>query len=100
MPSLTQHSPLGPPPTFDDDACKGPDTIKAALQSHACENGYSIKADSSTAVKASWICSKGGLYDDRFKRDDVPEKKRRKNTSTMKTGCKFRVSAARQLGMP
>ena len=31
---------------------------------------------------------------------DAPDKKRRKNTSTMKTGCKFRVSAARQRDMP
>ena len=31
---------------------------------------------------------------------DVLENKRRKNTSTMKTGCKFQVSATRQGTMP
>jgi hypothetical protein len=101
MPSLTEHGPLGPPPTLNNDDCKELDTIKAALQKHALAHGYAIKTDCSTPIKAAWVCSKSGNYDDRSKNlKDVPDKKRRKNTSTMKTGCKFRVSAARQRDMP
>jgi hypothetical protein len=101
MPSLTEHGLLGPPPTLDDDDCKALDTIKAALQKHALAHGYAIKPDCSTPIKAAWVCSKSGNYDDRSKNlKDVPDKKRWKNTSTMKTGCKFQVSAARQRDMP
>jgi hypothetical protein len=101
MPSLTEHGPLGPLPTLDNDDCKALDTIKAALQKHALAHGYAIKTDCSTPIKAAWVCSKSGNYDDCSKNlKDVPGKKRRKNTSTMKTGCKFRVSAARQRDMP
>jgi hypothetical protein len=101
MPSLTEHGPLGPPSTLDHDDCKALDTIKSALQKHALAQGYAIKTDCSTLIKAAWVCSKSGNYDDRSKNlKDFPDKKRRKNTSTMKTGCKFRVFAARQRDMP
>lgn len=99
MPSLTEHGPLGPPPMLTDDDCKGLDTILNALQDHALKNGYAVKVDCSTAAKAAWTCTKGGHYDSRSKNKDVPNAKRRRNTSTMKTGCKFRVSANRQDGM-
>ena len=101
MPSLTDHGPLGPPPTLSDDDCKSLDTIKAALQNHALINGYAINVNCSTLLKAAWVCSKSGRYDNCCKnKDSVPKKKRQKNTGTMKTGCKFRVSAIRQGSMP
>ena len=95
MPSLTEHGPLGPPLVLGDDDCKDLDTIKAVLQDHALINDYAINVDCSTPIKAAWVCSKSGKYDSRSKNKDVLENKRRKNTSTMKTGCKFRVSASR-----
>ena len=96
--SFAKHGPLGPPPTIIDDDCKSLDTIKAVLQDHALAHGYAISVDCSTAAKAAWTCSKSGKYRD-TKNEDVPEKKRRRNTSTMKTGCKFRVSAKRKGAM-
>ena len=99
MPSPTEHGPLGPPPTLSDDDCKDLDTIKAVLQKHALLHGYAISVDCSTPVKAAWVCSKSGQHRD-HRTKDVPDKKRRKNTSTAKTGCKFRVSASRQGAMP
>jgi hypothetical protein len=53
MPSLTEHGPLGPPPTLSDDDCRSLDAIKAALQSHALMNSYAININCSTAVKAA-----------------------------------------------
>jgi hypothetical protein len=100
MPSLTEHGPLRPPPVLSDDNCKDLDTIKAVLQDHALINGYAINVDCSTAIKAAWVCSKSGHYNSRSKNKDVLENKRRKNTSTTKTDCKFRVSASRKGGMP
>jgi hypothetical protein len=99
MPSPIEHGPLGPPPTLSDDDCKDLDTIKAVLQKHALLHGYAISVDCSTPVKAAWVCSKSGQHRD-HRTKDVPDKKRRKNTSTAKTGCKFRVSASRQGAMP
>jgi hypothetical protein len=95
MPSLAEHGPLGPPPTLENDDCKSLDTIKAVLQEHALANGYAINGDCSTPVKAAWVCSKSGKHRNQ-KSEDVPENKRWKSTSTMKTGCKFRVSATRK----
>jgi hypothetical protein len=63
------------------------------LQSHARDNGYAIKVDSSAPKRAAYICLKGGKYDNRFKAKEVYETKRRRNIGTTKTDCKFRVLA-------
>jgi hypothetical protein len=43
-----------------------------------------------------YICSKGNKYDSRGKSDSMHESKRRKNTSTMKCNCPYRVIATRE----
>lgn len=100
MLSLTEHGLLGPPPTLSNSDCISTETIKAALQNHALLHSYAINTDCSTPVKAAWTCSKSGKYRVNKNMPDVLKNKRRKNTSTMKTGCKFRVSATRQGTMP
>jgi hypothetical protein len=91
MPSPTHLGPLGPVPPAGQYASTA--DIKAALQAHAHNNGYAIVANSSTPIQARWICSKGGKYNDKSKSDNTYPTKRRRNTSTTKTGCSFRVQA-------
>jgi hypothetical protein len=91
MPSPTHPGPLGlvlPASQYASTA-----DIKAALQAHARNNGYAIVADSSTPIRAGWICLKGGKYNDKSKSDDTHPTKRCRNTSTTKTSCGFRVRA-------
>jgi hypothetical protein len=63
MLSLTEHSPLRLLLTLNDNDCKELDTIKAALQKHALMYSYAIKTNYSTPIKAAWVCSKRGNYD-------------------------------------
>ena len=93
MPSPSELGPLGPPPPTGqyDDLLQ----IKTFLQAHARENGYAITVQKTTPKDGAWICSKGGMYDDKGKSSTVHESKRRKNTATTKTECPFRVRAAR-----
>jgi hypothetical protein len=83
---------LGPPP--DEAIYKDPETAKIALQDHARRNGYSIAVASSKGPRVIYKCSKSGKYQDR-KDSNMHETKRRKNTSTMKTDCPFRVDASK-----
>ena len=83
-------APLGPVP--EEAIHVDLETTKDALQSYARANGYSIAVASSKPARVIYICSKGGKYRDK-KDKDMHESKRRKNTSTTKTGCPFRVDA-------
>jgi hypothetical protein len=91
MLSPTHLGPLSPLPPAGEYATLA--DIKAALQAHACDNGYTIAADSSTPTRAYWICSKGGKYNDKNKSYNTHLTKRRRNTRTMKTECEFQVCA-------
>jgi hypothetical protein len=85
MPSLAHPEPLGPLPDIP--------TLRSAIERIAEENGYAISADSKTPTKVSFICSKGGKYNDKNKTKAMPKDfKRRKNTRTIKTGCKYRIN--------
>ena len=64
---------------------------KAALQEHARVNDYRIRIKSSIQKHIFFWCVKGGKYDDRFKDPTVHILKQCKNTSTMKTDCKFKA---------
>jgi hypothetical protein len=94
MPSPTHPGPLGPLPEaviYKDIA-----TMRVAIEKIAEENGYAISGDCRTAIRVSFICTKGGKYNNKNKTNaDVPmppEFKRRKNTWTIKTRCKFRIN--------
>jgi len=91
MPSPTALGPLSPPPPTSEYADLA--DIKPLLQAHARDNGYAVISDCSTAKKAAWVCSKSGKYTGKNKSQDVHQTKRRRNTSTTKTGCPFRVRA-------
>ena len=69
MPSVLEPSPLGPPPPTSQYSDR--DAIQTALQAHACNNGFAVKVDSSTAKDASYICSKGGRYNNKGKLDTI-----------------------------
>jgi hypothetical protein len=71
-----------------------PKAIKAALQSHPKENGYSIVIDSLRDERIAYKCSKSSKYRD-LRNPNMHNSKRRKNTSTTKTDCPFRVVAKR-----
>jgi hypothetical protein len=58
MPSPTDLGPLSLAPPTSQYASTA--DVKAALQAHARDNGYAISANSTTAKRAGWICSKGG----------------------------------------
>jgi hypothetical protein len=89
---------LGPPP--NEAIYSNLDTIKAALQAHTSAYGYSIVIDSSIPdKKVVYKCSKGGKYRDQ-RNPDMHETKRRKNTSTTKTNCPFRVIAKKLVDLP
>jgi hypothetical protein len=83
--------PLGPPP--DEAIYKDLKAVKAALQGHAGHHGYSITATSSQDQRAVYMCSKGGSYDNKGKKQDVHGSRGRQNTSTIKTSCCFTVVA-------
>jgi hypothetical protein len=79
-------------PPLDEAIYKDPKTTKIALQDHAHRNGYSIAVASSKGPRVIYKYSKSGKYWDQ-KDSNMHETKRRKNTSTMKTDCPFRVDA-------
>ena len=83
-------APLGPPP--NEGNYTDTEIIKADLQAHGCINGYSIAVDSNKPTRIVYKCSKSGKYRD-WKDENTHESKRRKNTSTIKTNCPFRVDA-------
>jgi hypothetical protein len=72
------------------------EAAKASLQAHAREHGYGIAIESSDKRRTFYRCSKGGSYDNRFKDSTVHLSQQRKNTSTMKTECKFRAVARKE----
>ena len=88
-------APLGPSPA--EVVYVNSTDVKAALQKHAAENGYSIAVDSSWDERIFYKCSKSGKYRD-HKNPDMHDSKRRKNTSTTKTGCPFQVVARKPKG--
>jgi hypothetical protein len=94
MPSLAYLEPLGP--LLDKAFYPDIPTLRSAIEQIAEENSYAISADSKTPTKVSFICSKGGKYNDKNKtKADVlmpKDFKRRKNTWTIKTGCKYRIN--------
>jgi hypothetical protein len=87
---MATPAPLGPP--LEEAIYADAKAVQAALQSHARDNGYGISIASSKKDKVYYGCAKGGKYRDR-KDPDTHESKRRKNTSTMKTDCRFSVVA-------
>lgn len=95
MPSLAHPKPFSPLPgkaIYLDIP-----TLRSAIKQIAEENGYAISADSKTLTKVSFICSKGGIHNSKNKtKADVlmpKDFKRRKNTRTIKTRCKYKVNS-------
>ena len=84
-------APLGP--AIAETVYDDPKAVKDALQAHAGQNGYSITVSSSNERRVFYMCSKSGKYDAKGKVSTTHESKRRKNTSTMKTDCKYRCVA-------
>ena len=72
------------------------EAAKFALQEHARMNGFGISIESSTALRVFYRCAKGGKYNNRFKDTTKHVSRQRKNTSTMKTGCKYQVVARKE----
>jgi hypothetical protein len=86
--------PLGP--SLAEAIYSNSTTAKAALQEHARINGYGIGIHSSTQKRVFFRCAKGGKYNNRCKDSTIHASKQRKNTSTMKTDCKFKAVVRRQ----
>jgi hypothetical protein len=42
-------------------------TLEAAIKQLAKANGYAISRDGKTATKVTWICTKGGKYNNKNK---------------------------------
>jgi hypothetical protein len=61
-------------------------------------NGYGIAVDSSSKKRVFYRCAKGGKYDNRHKDPTVHESKQRRDTSTMKTDCKYQAVAQEEDG--
>jgi hypothetical protein len=87
---MATPAPLGLP--LDEATYATPEAVKAALQSHAQDNGYGVSVSSSKDQRIYYACAKGGKYRD-TKNPETHKSKRRKNTSTMKTDCRFSVVA-------
>jgi hypothetical protein len=83
-------APLGPPP--DEVVYCTLEAAKSALQNHARENGYGISVMSSRELRTAYGCAKGGKYRD-TRNPETHESKRRKNTASMKTDCRWSVHA-------
>jgi hypothetical protein len=90
MPADLEPGPLGP--AFDEAIYDNPSAVKTALQAHAKVNRYTISYNSSVPTRVVYVCSKSGVHDPR-NQGLVHESKRRKNTGTTKTNCKYRVAA-------
>jgi fermentation-respiration switch protein FrsA (DUF1100 family) len=80
---------LGPPIPLG--VYSDPKAVKAALQAHACQNGYAITVSSSSSRWAFYIYSKDSKYDPKGKDPVIHETKRCKNTSTIKTDCLYQA---------
>jgi hypothetical protein len=93
---MAMPAPLGPP--LQTAVYPYLDAAKDALQAHARDNGYRIAIESSDKRRTFFRCSKGGKYDNRFKDSTVHPSRQRKNTSTMKTRCKFQAVARKEQG--
>ena len=87
---MATPAPLGLP--LDEAIYTTPEAVKAALQSHARDNGYGVSVSSSKDQRIYYACAKGGKYRD-TKNPETHESRRRKNTSTMKTDCRFSIVA-------
>src|SRR5437016_832241 len=102
LPATDIEMPLVGPPTmplgapFPEAVYADPTTIKAALQQYVREQGYAILVDSSTPLQVFYICSKGGKYRSKGKDPSVHQSRQRRNTSTMKTDCPYKVVAQHQ----
>ena len=68
------------------------EAAKAALQSHAQDNEYGISVISSRDSRTTYSCAKGGKYRD-TKNLETHKSKHQKNTSIMKTDCRWSVHA-------
>jgi hypothetical protein len=88
---MATPAPLGP--AIAETVYDDPKAVKDALQAHAGQNGYSITISSSNERRVFYMCSKSGKYDAKGKVSTTHESKRRKNTSTMKTDCKYQCVA-------
>jgi hypothetical protein len=66
---MATPAPLAPPP--DEAIYEDLQAVKAALQEHAGQHGHSITVGSSREQRAVYICSKGGKYNDKGKKEDV-----------------------------
>lgn len=54
--------------------------------------------DSSSKKRVFYRCAKGSKYDNRHKDPTVHESKQRRDTSTMKTDCKYQAVAQEEDG--
>ena len=91
--AMATPAPLGLP--FDEATYTTPEAVKAALQSHARDNNYGVSVSSSKDQRIYYACAKRGKYRD-TKNLETHKSKRRKNTSIMKTDCRFSVVAKKR----
>jgi len=91
--SQSSLQPLGLP--FPIAKSNSPEALFAALQAHARANGFAIMQRSKTPTRYLWDCDKGGQYNAKGKNADVHPSKRRRETGTKKTGCRYRVKGKR-----
>jgi hypothetical protein len=98
MPSIATPGLLGlPPPTGTYTTYT---EYKSLLQAYRFDYGFAIASDNYVAGnRAAWICTRSGKYDNKGKDHDVHPTKRRRNTSTTKIGCPFRIRATFALGI-
>jgi hypothetical protein len=90
---MATPAPLGLP--FDEATYTTPEAVKAALQNHARDNSYGVSVSSSENQRIYYACAKRGKYRD-TKNLETHKSKRRKNTSIMKTDCRFSVVAKKR----
>ena len=97
LPTLNEQPNIMAPPTASlspllaEAIYPSSTAAKATLQEHTRVNGYGIGIESSTQKCIFFQCAKEGKYDNQFKDPTVHVSKQRKNTSTMKTDCKFKA---------
>lgn len=87
--TIANLAPLGNP--FEEAILPDLPAVQAALQEHAKGNGFAILVNSSNAEQAFYICSKGRKYNPKCKVLTNHPLRQRRNTSTIKTRCLYRV---------
>jgi hypothetical protein len=93
MASITETV-CGPAPS--EALYKDLDTLFAAIQAHARDNGYAFFTRNKKPRRVVYACDRAGKYDPKGKDPDVHPSKRRKNTGSKKCDCQMKVAATQQ----